>query len=242
MSTIPKTLIIGVFLHGELHLNENGELNNDIVPDGISIHVINSVAPGVPNISTLENYEHMATQISKIIRRNRNYDKLTNYQINSLVENLRVMLVKENKNQSTDIIKQHQHLYSKNKVNPVFQQYTYQYSNSFKIKTYNSKDIIPNKLFTKMSQEDVINPDNIPKKYFNNIVLYNLEELDLFKMLLTAGLDIEKITLGQMLEFLVGLGVQNLIMVDMSCSVFKGNSEFLTERNIRHIRRKMLFN
>ena len=77
MSTIPKTLIIGVFLHGELHLNENGELNNDIVPDGISIHVINSVAPGVPNISTLENYEHMATQISKII-------DLNNFVINKL--------------------------------------------------------------------------------------------------------------------------------------------------------------
>ena len=84
--------------------------------------------------------------------------------------------------------------------------------------------------------------DNIPENYFNNIVLYNLEELELFKMLESAGLDIDQITLGEMLEFLVNLGVQNLIMVDLSCSVFKGKSEFLTERNIRLKRIKMLFN
>lgn len=45
-----------------------------------------------------------------------------------------------------------------------------------------------------------------------------------------------------MLEFLVNLGVQNFIMVELSCSEFKGKSEFLTEKNIRLKRIKMLFN
>jgi hypothetical protein len=237
MSSIPNTLIIGVFLHGELHLTDNGDIDNDIVPDGMRVTVINSVAPGVPNISTLEDYEHIATQISKTVKRRKNYDELTNSQINMIAENLRDTIVKENKAQANDIINEHQHL-----INPILQKFAHQYGNSFKIKTYEANDKIPNKLFIKFSEGEVINPDNIPENYFNNIVLYNLEELDLFKMLESAGLDIDQITLGEMLEFLVNLGVQNLIMVDLSCSVFKGKSEFLTERNIRLKRRKMLFN
>ena len=242
MSSIPNTLIIGVFLHGELHLTDNGDIDNDIVPVGMRVTVINSVAPGVPNISTLEDYEHIATQISKTVKERKNYDTLTKSQINSVAENLRDTIVKENKDQANDIINEHQHLYSKHKVNPILQKFAHQYGNSFKIKTYEENDKLPNKLFIKFSEGEVINPDNIPENYFNNIVLYNLEELDLFKMLESVGLDINKITLGEMLEFLVNLGVQNLIMVDLSCSVFKGKSEFLTERNIRLTRRKMLFN
>ncbi len=240
--SIPKTLIIGAFLHGELYLTDNGELNMDTVPDGMRVTLINAVAPGVPNISTLEDYENMAAQISNIVKRRKNYDELTKSQINSIAENLRDTIVKENKAQANDIINEHQHLYSKNKVRPALQKFVHQYGNSFKINTYEAQDKIPNKLFIKFNEDEVINPDNIEENYFNNIVLYNLEELDLFKMLKLGGLDIDQITLGQMLEFLVGLGVQNLIIIDLSCSIIKGNPEFLTERNIRLTRRKLLFN
>ena len=241
MTSIPKTLVIGVFLHGELHIKYNGEINNDIVPDGIRVTVINAVAPGVPNISTLQDYENIATKISKNIKRRKNYDKLTKSQIRCLSGSLRDMLVSENQNQAIDIIKEHQYLYSKNNVNPTFQKFAYQYGNAFKMKTYEANENIPNKLFIRFSEGEVINPDNIKENYFNNIVLYNLEELDLFSMLLSSGLDINQITLGQILEFFVNLGVENLIMVDMSCSTFKANPEFLTERNIRQTRRKMIF-
>lgn len=240
--SIPKTLFMGLFLHGELHLLDNGELNMDTVPDGMRVTVINAVAPGIPNISTLEDYENMATRISKVVKKRQYYDELTNYEINKVVVNLRDILVRENKVQSSDIIKVHQHLYYKNQVNVVFQKFTHQYGNSFNIKTYSANDKIPNKLFIKFSEGEVINPDNIEEKYFNNIVLFNLDESDLFRMLVSVGLYIEQITLGQILEFLVGFGVQNLIMIDLSCSTFKGKSEFLTERNIRLKRRKMLFN
>ena len=238
---IPKTLVIGVFLHGEHHLNNDGKINTGIVPDGIRVTVINAVAPGVPNLSKLEEYENMARQISTRIKGRKNYDKLTNTQINNLTENLRDLLVKENENQTKDIIKEHQHLYSRNNINPTFQQFAYQTGNAFKIKTYESNDTIPNKLFIKFSEGEIVNTDNIPENYFNNIILYNLEgEPDLFKVLESIGLDITHITLGQILDFLVNLGVENVIMVDLSCSTFKGNPEFLTERNIRQTRRQMI--
>lgn len=242
MSVIPETLVIGVFLHGELHMKDNGELNYDIVPDGMRVTVINAVAPGVQNISTLQDYEIMAEKISVKVKTRKNYDKLTKSQIKNLSESLRDMLVITNKNQATDIIKEHQYLYSRQKVNLTFQKFAHQYGNAFKIKTYNTNDFIPNKLFIKFSEGEVINPDNIQENYFNNIVLYNLEESDLFRMLLSTGLDINQITLGQMLEFFVNLGVKNLIIVDMSCSAFKGNSQYLTERNIRQLRKQILAN
>ncbi len=237
MSKISKTLIIGIFLHGEFHLTNNGELNTDIVPQGIQLTLINAVAPGIPNISTLLCLENVATKISENIKKRKS-------ESDEIAKNLKNMLVQENTTQSNNIIKEHQYLYSKNQTNHVFQKFAHQCCNSYKIKNYKSNDKIPNKLFTKFNDGNVINPDNIPEKYFNKIVLYNLEEkeLDLFEMLKLSGLDIEQITLGQMLEFLINIGVQNLIMIDLSCAVFSGKTEFLTERNIRLIRRQMLFN
>ena len=240
--SIPKTLVIGIYLHGVFELNENGLPDEDRVPNGMRLNIINGVAPGVPNISTLEDYENMAKKISKRIKRRENYSKLTKTQIDDLCLNLRDLLVRINKNQANDIIKEHQLLYKKDKVNQTLQKFCYQYGNSFKIKTYESSDIIPNKLFIKFSEGEVINPYNIPEHYFNKIVLYNLEgEPDLFQILKSSNLDIDQITIGQLMEFLVNLGVENLIIVDLSCSVFNGNPEFLTERNIRQTRRKILF-
>ena len=71
MSTIPETLVIGVFLHGELHMKDNGELNYYIVPDGMNLTIINSVGPGLPNISTLQDYENMASKISVKVKSRR---------------------------------------------------------------------------------------------------------------------------------------------------------------------------
>lgn len=238
---IPKTLIIGIYLHGEIHLNENGDVNNDRVPDGMRLNVINGVAPGVPNISTLEDYENMAKKISNRIKRRDNYTKLTKTQIDDLCLNLRDLLVRTNKNQANDILKEHQRLFTKKQVNPTFQKFSYQYENSFIIKKYESNHIITNKVFIKFSEGEVINPYNIPENYFNKIVLYNLEgEPDLFELLKSVNLDIEEITFAQLMEFLVNLGVENLIIIDLSCSVFKGDSKYLSDRNIRQTRRKLL--
>ena len=61
-------------------------------------------------------------------------------------------------------------------------------------------------------------------------------------MLQSVGMDIEQITTSQLIEFLSSLGVENLIIVDFSCYVFKGETIHLTERNIRHTRRKIMSN
>ena len=130
-----------------------------------------------------------------------NYNKLTREQISNLCFDVRDLLVKTNKNQSDEISKEHQYLYSKNKVNSNLQKFCNQYGNSFKIKTYEPNEVIPNKLFVKFSSEELTNPNNFPENYINNIILYNLEELDLFTMLVSAGLDVDQITMDQLMEF-----------------------------------------
>ena len=77
---IPKTLVIGIYLHGVLPLNENGEIQTEKVPDGLCVTTINSVAPGISNISTIEDMENIATKLSISIKTRKNYDKLTNLQ------------------------------------------------------------------------------------------------------------------------------------------------------------------
>jgi hypothetical protein len=100
------------------------------------------------------------------------------------------------------------------------------------------------KLFLKFTDGELINPNNIQEHYFNKIVIYNLaNEPDLFDMLKSVGLDLDQITLFQMIEFLVNIGVENLIIVDLSCGIFKSDSGLklkLTDRYIRYQRQQML--
>ena len=238
---IPKTLVIGINMHGEIHLKENGSICKDNVPENLKITTISVVAPGVPNVSTLDVYEEMASTISKQVNQQINWDNLSEPQIISFTESIRDLLVDLNKEQVENIIKDHQHLYMKNEINPVLKTFSHNYEHSFRITTSEPGELIPDKLFLKFTPEEVNNPDNVPHHYFNKIVLYNLEdEPDLFDMLQSVDVDIDEITLVQLMEFIVNIGVENLIMVDLSCSIFKGEEKFLSPRNIRHMRQQML--
>lgn len=241
MAEIPKTMVIGIYLHGELHLNNNGNIKTDVIPNNMKVKIINGVAPGVPNISTLEDYENMARNVYKKIKRIKNWNKLTKYKTDSITKNLQILLQNTNETQANKIIKEHQCSYAKNQLNNPLKQFAHHYDNSFRITSYESGDKIPDKLYIKFRKGEVINPNNIEEKYFNRIVLYNLEgEPDIFEMVESVGLNIDEITLGQLLEFLVNLGTENVIIVDLSCYIFKGEPKYLSERNIRYLRRLII--
>lgn len=240
---IPKALVIGINMHGELQLKKDGSPNNNIIPKDFRLTVINAVAPGVPNISTFDNSFILSEKVYNRIKRRKNWNKLTNPQVDDLSESIKEVLVSTNKKQSEDIIKEHQYLYSKNIVNTPFQKFANYYDHSFRITTYDSGNKFPDKLYLKFEKGEALNPNNIEDRYFNKVVIYNLEgEPDIFEMLQSVGMDIEQITTSQLIEFLSSLGVENLIIVDFSCYVFKGETIHLTERNIRHTRRKIMSN
>jgi hypothetical protein len=238
---IPKTLIIGINMHGEIPLKENGYVMEGIVPEKIQVTVINAVVPGVPNISTLENYEALAETVSKKISSSKkDWDKISSSQIDKLTENIKSLLIKENKSQSKEIMKHHQLLQSRKTVDVNFQRYTHSYDRAFKITTYKENEYIPDKLYYKFRDGEVLNPDNIREQYFNKLVVYNLEgEPDIFELLEIVGMEIEEITTLQLLDFLQSLGVEKIIIVDLSCSVFASKEFSISDRKIRYMRRSL---
>jgi len=236
---IPKTMVVGINMHGELHLKQDGSLRKDIVPNNFRINVVNAVAPGVTNIISVETIEKISEKISNKIKHIKNWDKLKK-KFNKLSEGIQDLLVRTNKKQAEENVKEHQRLYAKNKVHLSYQEFANCCDHLFKITSYESGDTIPDKLYLKFEGE-ALKPDNIKEKYFNTITLYNLEgEPDVFEMMKSVGLDIDQITTGQLIELLYSLGVENLIIVDLSCSIFRGDEKHLSERNIRYMRRQMM--
>ena len=73
MMNTPKTLVIGIYMHGILPLDKNGEMQMQKVPKGLRITTINSVAPGITNISNIETIETIAKQLSSKIKTKKNY-------------------------------------------------------------------------------------------------------------------------------------------------------------------------
>jgi hypothetical protein len=238
-----KTLVIGIYLHGQYRLDSTGSIENDTIPNGMCVNIIHSASPGVPDISTLEVKEHISEKISEKIQTDRVHNELTKEEIYKLTEELRDLLVQENKVQSNDIINLHQYQYSCNEISPYLQQFSHHYDNAFKIASYKELDTIPNKIFTKFAEDELLNPDNTEIRYINKIVIYNLEgEPDLFELFSIVNRTFDTITLGQLLTFFSWFGVENLIIIDATCSVFKGDEKYLTDRNIRQLRRQMLHN
>jgi hypothetical protein len=238
---VPKTVIIGINMHGEIPLKENGYVMEGTVPEKMTITIINAVVPGVPNISTLENYENLTETVSKNISSSENnWDSMSLSQIEELSEKIKSELIKENESQSKEIIKQHKRLNSKKTTDVNFQRYAHSYDNAFKITTYNENDSIPDKLYYKFGDGEVLNPENITEQYFNQIVIYNLKgEPDIFDLLESVGMEIDEITTIQLIEFLQSLGVENLIIIDLSCSTFKSGEFSISDRRIRYMRRTL---
>jgi len=226
-------------MHGELILNSNNEPIYTTVPENLTVYTINSVAPGVPNISTLENYENLSEQIYAKVETIEDWNTVN---AENLSEELKRLLVELNKEQSEEIIKLVQQNYSKRIKNEHHANYAYHYDKSFQIKTYYGNQNIPNKLFLKFTEneiEQIEQDDDIENGYFNKIVLYNLEgQPDLFELLeAVSGNQFDRIDISQICDFFTSLGVENLIIVDLSCSIFRGENP-LSERETRYARRQ----
>lgn len=237
---ISKTIIIGINMHGEMHLDINGIPNQAIVPEGMYISIINATVCGVPNISTLDNYENIAEVVSEQTKTITNWNTMSRGDINNISQSIKNILIETNLEESSNIIKDYQSLYKKGKQNANMAKFSHHYDKAFNISTFDSGSSIPNKLYLKFQEGEVDDVNNIDPYYFNKIVIYNLDgEPDIFELLQSIGMNIDEINTLDLLTFLRSLGVENLIIVDLSCNIFKGDSAHLTDRNIRQIRRTM---
>ena len=66
---LPKTLVLGLNLHGEIPLNEKGNPYIGILKLKQLIQ-INAVTYGVPNVSTFETYDKLSELVSDFICEN----------------------------------------------------------------------------------------------------------------------------------------------------------------------------
>ncbi len=247
MPEIKKTLVIGINLHGEIPLDENNNPQTMQNPNNFIIK-LNVVTPGVPNISTFENYNKLDNVTRGHVKQNKwlndvmissrlqaNYkDKMIHF-----VDELKNAFIEENKENVEGVEKEY---FRKGSIAIKHHQNFVHYTdNMYTINTFNKGDTITNKLFYKFSDDelDSLGIEEDDNNGFNKIVIYNFSNdgiaYDLFALL---GPNFTQITLFQLIDFFTGMGVENLIIIDSSCSVFSSENK-LSNRNVRNVRRKM---
>ena len=224
--SIPKTLIIGLHVHGEIPLLSDGNpMTKQMINQ--SMIMINAVVPGVLNISTFEHYNESSKRIAEIVASSSSKDDLE--LANEIQHALRASNEQNKKNIEIEYF---------NGLT-LFQSFIHKYDNAFAMIEYKKGDLITNKLFYKFTQEElkVVADDN----YFNKIIIYNMDETDLFELFASLGYNMDEITLVQLLDCLHGMGAENIILIDQSCSVFKkeSGSGTISERQTRYLRRNI---
>jgi len=77
--------------------------------------------------------------------------------------------------------------------------------------------------------------------YVNKIIAHHVDgNIDVIELIESVRGPLKSITLFNIFEFLYGLGVKTLILIDLSCSIFVHNDVVLTDpRLIRALRRSM---
>lgn len=242
-----KTLVIGINLHGEIPLDKDNNPETRKL-DNSFIITMDAVTPGVPFISTLENYNNLSEITKKLVKSNDwlNYPMQSDRQFAETYKNKMIDFVTTIKTkfikETTENVKGIEHEYSKKrKHNEPFgheQDFIHNKDSLFTISTFDNGDSIANKLFLKFTQEelDQLNIDEIADKDFNKIIIYNLDNIDVFELL---GPEYTSITLFNLIDLLTGMGAEKIIFIDLSCSVFISDSK-ITKRTIRNVRRQII--
>jgi hypothetical protein len=251
-----KTLVIGINLHGEMPLDGKCEPEMIKVPNNYIIK-LNTVAPGVPNISTIENYNNLGDIVKRFVKENKwlndpmesaRLKKKYKTRMLKFVTELKEKFIEENAHNIAGIESE----YFKKGVIPESHKHKKDFIHNtdrmYGITEFGKDDVIENKLFSKFSPEQIeqygIDEDQLGyDKGFNKIVIYNFEDAvtqDLFEMLnMSFGLDLTEITLFDLIDLFTNMSVENLILIDLSCSTFKSDKG-LTSRTTRCLRREIM--
>ena len=247
-----KTLVVGINLHGEIPLDKDANPESRR-SDNKFIIKLDAVAPGVPNISTFENYNSLSEITRELVKSNdwlndpmqseRQFIDTYKPNMEKFVNTIKSRFLEENNENVRGV----ERLYSqKRKQNePVEHEQTFIYNKDtlYTISTFDQGDLLTNKLFLKFTSEELdqlgIDEDDIEGQGFNKILIYNLDDktpIDVFDLL---GPDFTQITLFNLIDLLTGMGAENIIFIDMSCSIFTSDS-VITKRTIRDARRRLM--
>ena len=229
---LPKTLILGLNLHGTIPLDEKLKPETRPVTNNYIIHFA-LASLGSPTISTLETYQKLGKTAKKKIDESKIDWTTTRNKtaVQELVHSIKNELIRSHSDTVVELRKQ-------KKKSRTFHQFLHTYDRAFQVTTFSVADTIYNKKFQKFTKDE-LNTLRVrsEKKYFNKIVLYNVDgEPDVFDILAAIGHKTDRVTLFDLIDLFTNMGVENLVFFDFSCSVFQATDD-LTDRQIRTTRR-----
>jgi len=232
---LPKTLFIGLNLHGTIPLDEKLKPETRTVKNNYIIHFA-LASLGSPTISTLETYQKLGKMTKKRIDESAIDWTATRNKtaVQELVHDIKKELIRSHSDTVVEVRKQK--LKSR-----TFRQFLHTYDRAFQVATFSAYDNIYNKEFQKFTKDELkALRVRSEKKYFNKIVLYNVEgEPDVFDLLAAIGHETDRVTLFDLIDLFTNMGVENLVFFDFSCSVFQSKHE-ITDRQIRTTRRSWI--
>ena len=241
MPNIPETMILVSNTHGLVPIvSKNNKTSIDAslkymkLPTDVTLTKLDVVALGVPNISTLENTNKVNDAILKYYERFLK-DKLENLEPINIAKRLRKIIKMANQQNQTDI---EELVLSKKYRDEItrFLPYFHHTDKMYHIEEIQGGNNYSEKIFTRFTQEELDHFDVTEKddQYINRINILNMDNMDIFMMLEQLGYVVDELTRTQIIEFLVGLGVKNIVSLDLACSITDSN-----ERTTRRIRRNI---
>lgn len=235
--TFPKTIILLITTHGEVRLDEKGEVQKFKIPKDMTIIRSMSSVIGECNIVS----EPMVNDYIKSVNNNFTYLLDTTNQQNQIEGVKRVT----NDIRSIDTEHLPTNILQEIKVGErrdldIFKRYNYGFDRAHTIKVVTGNKEIMNKIYTRTANER-------PTEYDWTIKPLNLEgEPDLLNFFTSylnrpkRGKVSEIITLENIVDFLYSKGVKTIIIFDISCTNIRDEEGYdISEREVRNKRRKL---
>lgn len=252
-----KTFVVGINLHGEIPIDSNCQPEMIKVPNNYIIK-LNAVAPGVPNISTIETYNNLGDITKRFVKENKwlndpmvssRLEEDYKSRMQGFVTNLKDKFIEENKDNVAGIESEYFTQGATTESHKHIQSFVHNKDHMYRITQFSKGDLIENKLFSKFTPEQIeqygINEEQQQEdKGFNKIVIYNFLDgstMDIFQLIP----DITEMSLADLIDFLLefalsaGVDIDNLILIDLSCSTFRADQD-LSSTATRCLRRGLI--
>jgi len=234
----PETALIVITSHGEIPITKDPITKENIpytfiIPNEISsITKLSVIAPGVCNITNTEDVDDFVKRLMEKIKDPNEYNGLLTDPINYL--NFLAQFNKEIENQVVMETIKEKHAKTENYDPTVHDDYVYHINKRYNVTQYKSDDEMLNKVYTRNNRTDL----NISAWDHQMILVNALGKPDLFIEINGKSFQDKnsELVFSNVVEFLKNKGVKNIILIDLSCSVFESEAT-ISKRDERGIRR-----
>lgn len=236
----PETALIVITSHGEIPVTKD-PITKEIVPYTFiipneiqTITKLSVVAPGVCNITNTEDVDDFVKTLMGKIKDQNEYNSLLTDPVNYL--NFLAEFNKEIEKQVVNEAIQEKHAKTEDYDPTVHDDYVYHINKRYNVTQYKSDDEMLNKVYSRNNRTELNR-----SAWDHQMILVNaLGKPDLFTEINGKSFQDKnsELVFSNVVEFLKNKGVKNIILIDLSCSVFESQFE-LSKRGERGVRREI---